>query len=112
MSTSHFPTPAMLVEQMPKNSDNATKVTLVEYRRDVANLSEYWWKSYRNASPGVMGEVDAVIRECHKAGKSARECQKMYFRVLTSREFNPVLLESERVLDTEFLSDSGSSAEK
>jgi hypothetical protein len=109
----------MLIEQMPKKSD---KVTLVEYRRDVANLSEYWWKSYRNASPGVMGEVDAVIRECHKAGKSARECHKMYFRVLTSREFNPVLLESERVLDTalvrrseldtEFLSDPGSSAKK
>ena len=62
MRTSHWPSPSSLVEQLEEmGAPDVEGVTLVEYRRQVSKISQFWWSAYRHADPSVQGQVDRIL---------------------------------------------------
>lgn len=104
MRTSHFPGPANLLEMLEDmEAPSSHDVTLVEYRRQVAGISQFWWSAYRHADPAVQGQVDRILRECHCDGVPAYE---------SLSKFKSLVLEAHPLAKTRVLDDSNQADEQ
>ena len=83
MRTSHFPQPSNVLEQLEDmEAPSVQDVTLVEYRRQVAGISQFWWTAYRHADPAIQGQCDRIMRECHADQVPADDCCKKFRELL------------------------------
>lgn len=104
MRTSHWPSPSSLVEQLEEmGAPEVEGVTLVEYRRQVSKISQFWWSAYRHADPSVQGQVDRILRECHADRVPPYE---------SLRKFNNLLLESHPLAKSRVLEDPNQANEQ
>ena len=104
MRTSHWPSPSSLVEQLEEmGAPDVEGVTLVEYRRQVSKISQFWWSAYRHADPSVQGQVDRILRECHADRVPPYE---------SLRKFNNLLLESHPLAKSRVLEDPNQANEQ
>ena len=104
MRTSHFPQPSNVLEQLEDMEAPSVKdVTLVEYRRQVAGISQFWWTAYRHADPANQGQCERSMRECHVEGVPADDC---------CRKFRELLLEAHPLAKTGSLENSDQADEQ
>ena len=104
MRTSHFPGPSNLLEMLEDmEAPGSHDVTLVEYRRQVAGISQFWWSAYRHADPAVQGQVDRILRECHCDGVPAYE---------SLSKFKSLVLEAHPLAKPSVLDDSNQADEQ
>lgn len=104
MRTSHFPQPSNVLEMLEDmEAPLIQDVTLVEYRRQIAGISSFWWTAYRHADPAIQGQVDRIMRECHAEGVPADDC---------CRKFRELLLEAHPLAKTGSLENSNQADEQ
>ena len=104
MRTSHFPQPSNVLEMLEDmEAPSSQDVTLVEYRRQVAGISSFWWSAYRHADPAVQGQVDRILRECHCDGVPAFE---------SLSKFKPLVLEAHPLAKPSVLNDTNQADEQ
>jgi len=104
MRTGYFPGPANLLEMLEDmEAPSSHDVTLVEYRRQVAGISQFWWSAYRHADPAVQGQVDRILRECHCDGVPAYE---------SLNKFKSLVLEAHPLAKPSVLDDSNQADEQ
>ncbi len=104
MRTSHFPQPSNVLEMLEDmEAPSIQDVTLVEYRRQIAGISQFWWTAYRHADAAIQGQVDRIMRECHADQVPADDCCK---------KFRELLLEAHPLAKTGSLENSNQSDEQ
>jgi hypothetical protein len=104
MRTSHFPQPSNVLEMLEDmEAPSIQDVTLVEYRRQIAGISSFWWTAYRHADAAIQGQVDRIMRECHADQVPADDCCK---------KFRELLLEAHPLAKTGSLENSNQSDEQ
>ena len=88
MRTSHFPQPANVLEalkEITKKSRAEEKQTLVQYRRKVSTISQFYWERYLAADSKLQGKIDRVIKKCHEENVTPHLCVGRWHNLLQAK---------------------------